>query len=117
MKRSLISLSTLDSEGYKYHARRGVLTVCRGSSMAMKGDLVRGQYLLRVSAVSGEAIDVGSESCDHHLALLWHQQLGHRSETEMQVRDRGLLGASSHDGSGHEMTLRHVCFSTIWGVF
>src|SRR4051812_26717047 len=70
MKRSLISLSTLDSEGYRYHARRGVLTVCRGSSTAMKGDLVRGQYLLRGSKVSGEATSVGSESCDHHLALL-----------------------------------------------
>src|SRR4051812_30074812 len=46
MKRSLIPLSTLDSEGYRYHARRGVLTMCRGSSTAMKGDLVREQYLL-----------------------------------------------------------------------
>src|SRR3954469_21064422 len=54
MKRSLISFSTLDSEGYRYHARRGVLTVCRGSSTVMKGDLVRGQYLLRESTVSGE---------------------------------------------------------------
>src|SRR5438045_4111804 len=101
MKRSLISLSTLHSEGYRYHARRGVLTVCRGSSMVMKGDLVRGQYLLRESAFSGEATSVGSESCDHHLALVWHRQLGHRSETEMWDRDTGPLRASSQDGSGH----------------
>src|SRR3954468_24729473 len=117
MKRSLISLSTLDSEGYKYHARRGVLTVCRGSSMAMKGDLVRGQYLLRGSVVLGEATAVGSESCDHHLALLWHRQLGHRSETKMRDRDRGPLGASLQDGSGHVMILRDVSFPTVWGVF
>src|SRR4051812_10611376 len=101
MKRSLLSLSTLDSEGYRYHARRGVLTVCRGSSTAMKGDLVHGQYLLRGSAVSGEATAVEAESCDHHLALVRHRQLGHKSETEMRDRDVGPLRASSMDGSGH----------------
>src|SRR3954462_13423795 len=54
MKRSLISLSTLDSQGYRYHARRGVLIICRGSKITMKGDLIRGQYTLRGSAISGE---------------------------------------------------------------
>src|SRR3954469_24014582 len=99
MKRSLLSMSTLDSKGYRYHARRGVLTVCRGSSTAIKGDLVRGQYLLRGSAVSGEATAVGAESCDHHLVLEWHRHLGHRSETEMRDWDGGPLRASSLDGS------------------
>src|SRR3954465_8836074 len=115
MKRNLISLSTLDSEGYRYHTRRGVLTVCRGSSTAMKGDLVRGQYLLRESAVSGEAMAVGAESCDHHLTLVRHRQLGRRNETEMQDRNGGTLNASSEYGSGHGMTLRDVSFPTVWG--
>src|SRR3954471_13127790 len=106
MKRSLISLSILDSEGYKYHARRGVLTVCRGFRTAIKGDLIRGQYLLRESAISEEAIAVGSESCDHHFTLLWYRQLYHRSKTEMRDGDIGPLGASSQDGSGHGVTLR-----------
>ena len=113
IKRSLISLSTLDSQGYRYHARRGVLTVCRSSRTAMRGDLIRGQYLLRGSAVAGKAAAVGSESCDHHLALLWQRQLCHRSETELRGRDRGLLGASSQDGLGHVMTLRNVYFPTV----
>src|SRR4051812_26792939 len=60
IKRSLISLSTLDSQRYRYHARRGVLTVCRSSRTAMVGDLIRGQYLLRGSAIAGEATAVGS---------------------------------------------------------
>src|SRR4051812_21382064 len=113
MKRSLISLSTLESQGYRYHARRGVLTVFRGSRIAMKGDFIRGQYLLRGSAISGEVTAVGSESCDHHLALLWHRQLGHRSKTEKRDRDGGPLRASSQDGSGHGMTLRDVSFLTV----
>src|SRR3954462_320609 len=83
----------------------------------MKGDLIRGQYVLRGSSISGKDTAVRSESCDHHLALLWHQQLCHRSETEMQDRDRGLLGTSSHNGSRHVMTLRDVYFSTVWGIF
>ena len=113
MKRSLISLLTLDSEGYKYHARRGVLTVCRGSSTVMKGNLVHGQYLFLGSAVSREATAVGSKSYDHHLALLWHRQLCHRRETEMRDRDRGLLGAFSQDGLGHVMILRDIYSSTV----
>ena len=79
----------------------------------MKGDLIRGQYLLRGRAIAGEATAVGSESCDHHLVLLWHRQLGHRSETEMQDRDRGFLGASSQDESAHGMTLKDIYFLTI----
>src|SRR5205809_310910 len=85
--------------------------------MAMKGDLVRRQYLLRGSAVSGEATAVGAESCDHHLALVRHRQLGRRSETEMWDRDGGPLSASSLDGLGHGMTLRDMSFPTVWGVF
>src|SRR3954470_1655084 len=113
IKRSLISLSTLDSHGYRYHARRGALTVCRSSRTAMRGDLIRGQYLLRGSAIAEKATAVGSESCVHHHALLWQRQLCQRSETELRDRDRGLLGASSQDGSGHVMTLRDVYFLTV----
>src|SRR4051812_1588583 len=70
IKRSLISLSTLDSQGYRYHARRGVLTVCRSSRTAMRVDLIKGQYLLHGRAIAGEATIAGLESCDHHLAVL-----------------------------------------------
>src|SRR3954465_9642701 len=73
IKRSLISLSTLDSQGYRYHARRGVLTVCRSSRTAMRGDLIRGQYLLRGSAVAGEATAVGPEGWTHLLVFLWRR--------------------------------------------
>ena len=83
----------------------------------MRGDLIRGQYLLRGSAIAGEATAVGSESCDQRLALLWHRQLCHRSETEMRDRDIGMLEAASKDGSGHGMTLRDVYFPTVWGIF
>src|SRR4051812_344315 len=55
IKRCLISLSTLDSHGYRYHARRGVLKVCKGSRTLMRGSLTGGQYVLRRSAIAGKA--------------------------------------------------------------
>src|SRR3954469_20513848 len=55
MKRNLISLSTLDSQGYKYHAEGGVLKVCKGSMVLIKGSLVSGLYVLQGSVITGEA--------------------------------------------------------------
>src|SRR3954462_4396207 len=55
MKRNLISLSTLDSQGYKYHAEGGVLMVCRGSMVLIKGSLMSGLYVLQESVIIGEA--------------------------------------------------------------
>ncbi|CAN1242735.1 Retrovirus-related Pol polyprotein from transposon TNT 1-94 [Linum perenne] len=39
LKRNLISLSTLDSKGYKYTGEGGVLKVSKGSLVIMKGDM------------------------------------------------------------------------------
>jgi len=39
MSRNLISLSTLDTKGYKYSAGDGVIKVTKGSLVVMKGDL------------------------------------------------------------------------------
>jgi hypothetical protein len=39
MSRNLISLSTLDAEGYKYSGSNGVLKVSKGSLVCLKGDL------------------------------------------------------------------------------
>ena len=37
LKRNLISLSTLDSKGYKYTTKSGVLKISKGSLIVMKG--------------------------------------------------------------------------------
>ena len=39
MSRNLISLSTLDAEGYKYSGSDGILKVSKGSLVCLKGDL------------------------------------------------------------------------------
>ena len=77
-------MSTLDSHGYRYHARRGVLKVCKGSRTLMRGSLTGGQYVLQGSAIAGEATAVTSGSRDHDPTLVWPRRLGHRSEEELQ---------------------------------
>ena len=57
MARNLISLSTLDDDGYKYSASGGVLKVSRGSLVYMVGDMNSAKlYLLRGSTLHGSAM-------------------------------------------------------------
>jgi hypothetical protein len=51
MSRNLISLSTLDTKGYKYYARDSVLKVTKGSLVVMEGVLkCANLYVLRDSS-------------------------------------------------------------------
>ena len=80
LKKNLISLGTLDSQGCKYCTEGGVLRVCKGSLIVIKGKLVNGLYLLQGSTIVGVA--VVSSSLDHDLdtTRLWHMHLRHTSE-------------------------------------
>ncbi|PON40738.1 hypothetical protein TorRG33x02_339640, partial [Trema orientale] len=56
LKRNLISLSTLDSKGYKYTSEGGVLKVSKGALVVMKGQKRLAElYVLLGSTVIGEA--------------------------------------------------------------
>ncbi|KAG8478610.1 hypothetical protein CXB51_028417 [Gossypium anomalum] len=72
LKRNLISLSTLDSKGYRYTAESGG------------------------STVTGDAAVASSSLSDDDITKLWHMRLGHMSENGMvELSKRGLL-----DGQG-----------------
>ena len=49
LKKNLISLGTLDSNGYKFSAEGGVLRVTKGSLIVMKGKKVNTLYILQGS--------------------------------------------------------------------
>lgn len=70
LKTHLITLSILDSNGYRYHAMLGVLKVWKGSMTIMMERLIGRQYVLLGSAIIGEVITVESESRDHDLTYL-----------------------------------------------
>src|SRR3954462_1863865 len=143
IKRCLISLSTLDSHGYRYHARRGVLKVCKGSRTFMRGSLTGGQYVLHGSAIAGEATAVTSESRDHDPTLVWPRRFGQRSEDELQALGKqnlmdgyggttvlptmeleyvhadlwGPFGVALEDGSRYVMTLIDDYSRVMWACF
>uniref|UniRef100_A0ACD5Y480 Uncharacterized protein n=1 Tax=Avena sativa TaxID=4498 RepID=A0ACD5Y480_AVESA len=85
MARNLISLSTMDVDGYKYAGGHRVLKVSKGSLIHMIGDMNSAKlYVLRGSTLPGIAAAVTSnDSDDCGKTHLWHMRLGHMSEQDM----------------------------------
>jgi hypothetical protein len=82
MARNLISLNTLDSEGYKYRGGNKVLNISKGSLIHMIGVVNSAKlYVLRGSTFPGIAADVTSDKPSK--TNLWHARLGHMSEHGM----------------------------------
>ncbi|KAG8478507.1 hypothetical protein CXB51_028390 [Gossypium anomalum] len=100
LKRNLISLSTLDSKGYRYTAESGVLKISKGSLIVMKGQRKTAKlYVLEGSTVTGDAAVASSSLSDDDITKLWHMRLGHMSENGMIVqvrRDHETLDSSSY---------------------
>lgn len=51
LRGNLISLSTIDSQGYKYSVEGGILRICNDALVVMKGELRNGLYYLQDSIV------------------------------------------------------------------
>ena len=57
LKRNLISLSTLDTKGYKYTGEGGVLNISKGALVVMKGhQKIAMLYVLLGAAVTGDVV-------------------------------------------------------------
>ncbi|GKD39364.1 retrovirus-related pol polyprotein from transposon TNT 1-94, partial [Tanacetum coccineum] len=92
LKRNLISLGTLDREGYTVKLHNGRVKVIKGSWMVLsrtiKGNCV---YSLDGWAESGEA-SVGIQE-NKSLAEVWHKRLGHISKAGLhELERRDVLG-------------------------
>lgn len=62
IKRNLISFSTLDNQGYKFHSENGILKVCKGSMVLIKVKLHSKLYHLQASIVEGEVVVTSGKS-------------------------------------------------------
>ena len=95
MARNLISLSTLDCDGYKYKGGNKLLKVSKGSLIVMVGDMNSAKlYVLRGSTLSGTVAAVSHD--DASKTNLWHKRLGHMSELGMaELIKRDLLQGCS----------------------
>jgi hypothetical protein len=94
MKRNLISLSTLDSEGFHYSGSDGVLKVSKGYLICLKGDLNSAKlYVLRGSTLHGSVSAAAAvTNAEPSKTNLWHMRLGHMSKLGMtELMKRNLL--------------------------
>jgi len=84
LKRNLISLSTPDSNVYKFIDEGGVIRVSRGAFVVMKGTKQHGQlYVLQGFTVISDASVSTFSLFNIDLTYLWHMHLGHMSEISM----------------------------------
>ena len=90
VENNLISLGTLDSNGYGYKSECGVMKVTKGAMVVMNGQKSsKNIYKLLESIVIG---DIASVESDSDCIVLWHIRLGHMSEWGMlELHKRNLL--------------------------
>ncbi|GJR70297.1 retrovirus-related pol polyprotein from transposon TNT 1-94 [Tanacetum coccineum] len=95
LKRNLISLGTLEKEGYTVKLQSGKIKVINGSRVVLSGTRRDNcVYSLDGHAVAGE-LNASVEEKDS-LAQVWHKRLGHISEAGLQVLEKqGLFGKKS----------------------
>ncbi|KAG8499228.1 hypothetical protein CXB51_005739 [Gossypium anomalum] len=128
LKRNLISLSTLDSKGYRYTAESGVLKISKGSLVVMKGQRkIAKLYVLQGSTVTGDAAVASSSLSDDDITKLWHMRLGHMSENGMtELSKRGLLDGKgicklilvpSRGGANYMLTFIDDFSRKVWAFF
>jgi len=92
LKKNLISLGILDSNGYKFSAEGGVMRVSKDSLVVMKGKKADTLYILQGSTVIGDDVVSMSEDSDLDTTRLWHMRLGHMSEGGLHMLSKqGLL--------------------------
>ncbi|KAK3034871.1 hypothetical protein RJ639_033234 [Escallonia herrerae] len=94
LRKNLISLGTIDSNGCSYQATGGVMRIMKGALVVMKGLKQNSLYLLQGSTVIGAAATTSSSNINSDTTKLSHMRLGHMSERGMNVRSKqGLLGS------------------------
>ena len=103
LRRNLISLGMLDSNGITYRLENGVLKVMKGSMAMLRGVLKQGLYILQGEAIIG---DVPATSAKQDQTLLWHKRLGNISMGGLQqLCKQGILDSTKIT----EMDLCEVC--------
>ena len=109
MTKNLISMSLLDSRGFKYSGGDGVLNVCKGSDVILKGFMNGTLYLLKGTTITGSANLASPEISEEDITKLWHMRLGHMGERGMQLLSKqGLL-------CGHKTKSLEFCEHCVFG--
>ncbi|KAJ4706252.1 Retrovirus-related Pol polyprotein from transposon TNT 1-94 [Melia azedarach] len=79
MTKNLISLSMLGNKGFSFQGEGGVLHVCKGSNVVLKGVKRGTLYFLQGSTLSSSVAVASSKIDKDNMTKLWHMRLGHMS--------------------------------------
>ena len=90
LKKKLISLGTLDSNGCIYKARGGVLRISKSALIMMKRKKINGLYTLQGSTVTG-VIEVSTSESIIETTRLWYTRLGMSERGLIILSKQGLL--------------------------
>ncbi|KAI4379947.1 hypothetical protein MLD38_006183 [Melastoma candidum] len=94
LQKNLISLATLDNQGYKFTGGDGQLKVSKGAITVMKGKRQHGIYVLMGNTVTG-TVAVSSYEQFVDCTELWHCRLGHMNEQGLTILSKkGLLNGA-----------------------
>ena len=90
LRKNLISLGTLESNGFNYKSTNGVMKVSKGVLTMMKGQKLAGNiYKLMGTTIVGGVATIKPELDS---TALWHMRLGHIGEHGMmELHKRKLL--------------------------
>ncbi|CAL9005295.1 unnamed protein product [Prunus brigantina] len=109
--KNLISLGTLDKNGYSFKANGGKLIISKGSLVIMKGE-IQPNCLYRLcgtTITSGTAVSTGKDSEDE--TQLWHLRLGHMIEVENLTRRKIKILRSDNGGEYKDNKFLEFCSS------
>ncbi|KAJ4726034.1 Retrovirus-related Pol polyprotein from transposon TNT 1-94 [Melia azedarach] len=109
MTKNLISLSMLDNKGFSFQGEGGVLHVCKGSNVVLKGVKRGTLYFLQGSTLSSSVAVASSEIDKDNMTKLWHMRLGHMSARGMQILSKWDLLC------GHKIKDLEFCEHCIFG--
>ncbi|KAJ9567521.1 hypothetical protein OSB04_003487 [Centaurea solstitialis] len=110
LRRNLISLSTLDRNGYEFIGKNGVVRAKRGALLMMKAlRKTANLYILQGQTVTGDVVVASKKFSDGDLTKLWHLRLGCMSLGGMiELSQRELL-------NGHKVTDLQFCEHCVYG--
>ena len=110
LKRNLISLSSLDAKGYKYTSEGGVLKICKGTLVVMKGHQKTAMlYVLQGSTITGDVVIASRSLSEDDITNLLHMRLRHMNENGMvELSRNGLL-------DGHKTSKLQFCEHCVFG--
>ncbi|KAG8501335.1 hypothetical protein CXB51_003507 [Gossypium anomalum] len=108
LKRNLISLSIVDSKGYRYTTESEVLKISKDSLIVMKGQRKTAKlYVFQGSTVTGDAAAASSSLLDDDITKLWHIRLGHMNNGLEFCSDE-FNELCKSEGNVRHLTVRHT---------